>query len=95
MKMLINKLFEWLGYVPKGNETDYVIARRVDWLHDAVFSNLLGNYCVTEVGDAYLISLFEEYNSTHFPIKLIPYGDDKEYAKLCAEELCEMLNQKI
>ena len=25
------------------------------------------------------------------PIKSFPFGDDKEYAKLCAEELCEML----
>ena len=32
-------------------------------------------------------------SSTAFiiPIKFFPFGDDKEYAKLCAEELCEML----
>lgn len=30
---------------------------------------------------------------THL-IKVFPFGDDMEYARLCAEELCEMLNQK-
>ena len=29
------------------------------------------------------------------PIKSFPFGDDEQYAKLCAEELCEMLNSKI
>jgi hypothetical protein len=29
------------------------------------------------------------------PVKHIPFGDDKEYAKLCAEELCEKLNERI
>ena len=28
-------------------------------------------------------------------IKSFPFGDDREYARLCAEELCEMLNSKM
>lgn len=28
-------------------------------------------------------------------IKSFPIGDDAEYARLCAEELCEMLNSKM
>lgn len=28
------------------------------------------------------------------PIKSFRFGDDKEYAKLCAEELCEKLNER-
>lgn len=30
---------------------------------------------------------------THL-IKVFPFGDDRAYAHLCAEELCEIINQK-
>lgn len=48
------------------------------------YRDIFGAYCV------YVIC-----GDTSFPIKIFNFGDDKEYAKLCAEELCEMLNSKM
>ena len=44
----------------------------------------MGDYSVISSSTAFII-----------PIKSFPFGDDEQYAKLCAEELCEMLNSKI
>ena len=49
-----------------------------------------GSYIIYETETFYVVSL--EINRFKIPIKSFPVGDDKEYAKLCAEELCEMLN---
>lgn len=43
--------------------------------------------------DFYVVSINTFY--CPYPIKIFPFGDDEQYAKLCAEELCEMLNSKI
>ena len=29
------------------------------------------------------------------PVKVFPFGDDPEYARLCAVELCDKLNEKL
>ena len=91
MKKLINKLFEWLGYVPKEKS----IEKRVSWAHKAVFNHQTGIYHVVELKDNYLVALLEEYGYTYFPIKMFAFNGDKKSARLCAEGLCEMLNQKI
>ena len=43
--------------------------------------------------DFYVVSINTSY--CPYPIKIFPFGDDQEYARLCAEELCEMLNSKM
>ena len=48
-----------------------------------------GSYIIYENEAFYVV--FLEINNIKIPIKSFPVGDDKEYAKLCAEELCEML----
>ena len=48
-----------------------------------------GSYMIDEHITYYAVCL--QINGFTIPIKSFPFGDDKEYAKLCAEELCEML----
>lgn len=48
-----------------------------------------GSYMIEEHITYYVVCL--QINGFTVPIKSFPFGDDKEYAKLCAEELCEML----
>lgn len=62
----------------------------------------LASYVVTKTNPMYYISeSYEAYvvfvHTPHceFPIKAFPLGLDQEYARLCAEELCEMLNSKM
>lgn len=50
-------------------------------------------YSVTVGYDFYVVSINTSY--CPYPIKVFPFGDDKEYARVCAEELCEMLNSKM
>ena len=52
-----------------------------------------GSYIIYENEAFYVVLL--EINNIKIPIKSFPFGDDKQYAKLCAEELCEMLNIKM
>lgn len=103
---LIEKLFARLGYVPREDydamakycKTCNAEAERYEKAQDDVY---VGNvvygveelpysfwvYCATAEGhDRGLKSL----------IKVLPFKDDnsKELARICAEELAEMLNQK-
>lgn len=46
-------------------------------------------------GDSYMVVRVSELGTTPIAIKEFPFGDDMEYAKLCADELVEHLNEKI
>ena len=50
-------------------------------------------YTYKEIFGAYCVYVID--GDTFFPIKIFNFGDDQEYAQLCAEELCEMLNSKM
>ena len=52
------------------------------------------NYDIWEDEYGYWIYAYSEKNNISFSIKYFPFDDDKEYAKICAEELMEMLNEK-
>ena len=106
MKKYINKLFERLGYVPKEEYerllqesnarevSSYVTKmnalykdigrRRVEYR----FQNNFGcnHYCVA-------VKTREDFGVL---IKIFPYhdADSADYARICAEELCDMLNEK-
>ena len=51
-----------------------------------------GSYMIEEHITYYAVCL--QINGFTMPIKSFPFGDDKEYAKLCAEELLDKLNEE-
>ena len=71
---------------------EYLVNKYNASVNDILFLGR-GSYIIYENEAFYVVSL--EINNIKIPIKSFPVGDDKEYAKLCAEELCEMLNSKI
>lgn len=99
MKKLLNKLFERLGYVPRFQlyqaEEKYYDVR----LFEEQIVKGQQVYAVSELADynCYAVAVLGvTKNRFHKRIvKSFPFNDDKEYAKLCAEELCEKLNERI
>lgn len=45
--------------------------------------------------DSFMVVRVSELDTTPIAIKEFPFGDDMEYAKLCADELVEHLNEEI
>lgn len=99
MRTIINKLFEWLGYVPK---------IQLYQAKEKYYNVLLFEEKIVEEQQVYIVREMPDYNcyvvtiwgvtGNHLHrrgVKSFPYGDDKDYAKLCAEELCEKLNEMI
>ena len=67
-----------------------------------LISKIALNRVVGSVGAGYYSSAYEIYATTlqgKLLIKFIPYSmldaDNQSYARICAEELCEMLNDKL
>ena len=58
-----------------------------------ILSNKDFQFDILELYDKYVVCVVD--NNKSLPIKVFPFGDDKEYARLCAEELCEILNSKM
>ena len=50
-------------------------------------------FAVSFFPDNYIV--LAKHYAFNIIIKAFPFGDDREYARLCAEELCEMLNSKM
>ena len=95
MKKYINKLFEWLGYVPKDIENRY---KKIMWQidqHDYCLLNNINEYCIIPYKGGFLVTEYCEKTNTHRMVKFFIDPHDEEYAKLCAEKLCEMLNERI
>lgn len=109
MKKLINKIFEWLGYVPKVEvaKLEYSIYR-YETLIDQMRENrgyLLSCILVGKSKAYYHWNKISE-NKWRFVVYVgcemqkqnavkSYVSEDFEYAKLCAEELCEKLNERI
>ena len=111
MKKYINKLFGWLGYVPKEEYVpkdtyDYILATAEDlqvlfnW-HDMSVDDIHKNnveYYYEELFGCFLVATITKDTTDHtvgYPVKVFHFTDDtKDYARICAEELCEMLNEK-
>jgi hypothetical protein len=110
MKRLINKLFEWLGYVPKAEvaKLEYLISK-----YETLINQMRENreYLIRQILSeqskaSYYWNKISE-NEWRFVVYVdcdrhIPYNvvksyvsDDFGYAKLCAVELCEKLNERI
>lgn len=103
---LIEKLFNRMGYVPreaydamvKYCKTCNAEAERYEKAQDDVY---VGNvvYGVEELPYSfwvYCVTAEGHDRSAKCLIKVLPFTDDesKELARVCAEELAEMLNQK-
>lgn len=102
MKKLINKLFERLGYVPKG-EYDHIqykfncLLKEVnecDSLYEAIAKcNRSLTYRV--YGNIWGYRVMAERGNVSKLVKFYPNDYGADYARLCAEELCEKLNERI
>lgn len=93
MKKYINKLFEKLGYVPKTCCRDCKQRNKMD--NFCKEGNVRYMFC--EGFKRYVVfMLFDNNCKNSFTVKSIPYHDDdtKAYARICAEELCDILNER-
>ncbi len=98
MKKLINKLFERLGYVPKEEYQDVKVILHNITRMDALIRLGVAEYQTFECADKIFVTAYSTILEKHRIVKVFPKGDTEDsadYAKLCAEELCEMLNQNI
>lgn len=99
MKKIINKIFEWLGYVPRTQ----LYQAKEKYYNVLLFEEKIvkdqQTYIVSEIPDynCYVVAILGVTGNQFFKrmVKSFPFNDDKEYAKLCAEELCEKLNERI
>lgn len=102
MKKLLNKLFERLGYVPK-SELDHKQhlfdclleeTREANRLFEEIGKcNRSVNYRVYGEG-IWGYGVLVEWRGICKTVKYFPCDYGADYAKLCAEELCEKLNER-
>lgn len=97
MKKIINKLFEWLGYVPKSKyQYAEAILHNINVMDDEIRLGV-NEYQTLECTDKIFVTAYSDTLGKHRIIKVFPKGDTEDsadYARICAEELCEKLNEK-
>ena len=97
MKKYINKLFEWFGYVPKSKcEECEAIVNNIKVM-DAELKVGITEYQTFETEHKVFVTSYSDTLGKHRIIKVFRKGDTEDsadYACICAEELCEMLNEK-
>lgn len=97
MKKYINKLFEWLGYVPKSKYQDSkAIIHNINVMDSEIRLGVNG-YKTIECNDEIFVTAYSDILGKHRIIKVFRKGnteDSADYARICAEELCDMLNEK-
>jgi hypothetical protein len=95
MKKIINKLFEKLGYVPKreNNNTVRIASNFISHIDEIKEGKV--SYQIIPQTDNYLVTSMST-KDLYLAIKYFHFKnqDDKEYALICANELCDMLNAK-
>ena len=103
MKKYINKLFNWLGYIPKEEYTNIVkyseklreFADSYQIIMNSVRDNKV-NYLYEEIFGYFMVQATakdSEGNIEYNPIKIFRFTENnKDYIRLCVEELCELLN---
>lgn len=108
MKKLINKLFERFGYVPKEEyciPNDKV--RRLVKMEENYLAYIqalkfpkhsIEYHFIQDAKNSFLVLALDKYTNINFHIKRITADtlktEDIDYARICAEELCDMLNEK-
>lgn len=104
MKRLINKLFEKLGYVPKEEYDDILktaedLQRVVD-IYDVAAKDISEGcvqYYLQKIDNLFVVFSRSNGcdNDVECPVKAFRFTEDtQDYARICAEELCDMLNEK-
>lgn len=90
------KIFKW-SVIPtlqlqrlkhSHNELNGIMRRMSDGIHDGystVYDNVRKEWRV----------LMHKTGMGHIVVKVFPYGDDPAYARLCAKELVEKLNERM
>ena len=97
MKKIINKLFEWLGYVPKRRYRELYKLEHDVRQHDTGILNYNSTYQVVELGDKFVVLEYCSAVDNNRYVKAFQKGytkDSLDYARICADELCDMLNEK-
>ena len=108
MKKIINKLFEWWGYVPKeeycvpNDELKRLVKMEENYLSYVNALNFpkhcIKYHYIQEAKNRFLVLALDKSTELNFHIKVFTSktlnSDDVDYARICAEELCEMLNEK-
>lgn len=97
MKKYINKLFEWLGYVPKSECEECEAIINNIYVMDAEIKLGVCEYQIFEYTDKVFVTAYSDTLGKHRIIKVFRKGDTEDsadYARICAEELCEMLNEE-
>ena len=98
MKELIDKLFKWLGYVPKWYHTHLTRMLAIEQeIREHGAGYRIEHVCFSECG-YYRYEIYAITPKGRALVKSIPYNmldaDSQAYARICAEELCEKLNEK-
>lgn len=95
----LSSLFKLFGYVPEENYNDYphlqTLARHHHTLIDGIHTGK-ASYCFHRFNDGYEVYVVHNTpeHSYSYPVKYFPFTKEtRDYARLCAEELCEFLNQ--
>ena len=87
-----NMVIAHKGYFSK-LEHDHILFYRVGLIQKAVQLGLECSYDFIEDDNSYIICVKIPQGYT-FPIKFIPFGNDRKNAEQRAKELCEILNSK-
>ena len=86
-----NKVIVDEKFLSERERYEYLVNKYNASVNDILFLGR-GSYVIYEDEAFYVVLL--EINNIKIPVKSFPFGDDKEYAKLCAEELCDKLNEE-
>lgn len=94
MKKYINKLFEWFGYVPK---EEYIYCKNSFERRQLMDISLVKQnvtYRISNSLDGCSVVALDGLRDRRL-IKVFLYKHyNADYARICAEELCDMLNEK-
>lgn len=86
----IEKLERKISFMP---DPDIVRSNFVATIDNNIVTGDI-NYAIHQGEYGYWVYAYSEKDNICFSIKFFSFDDDEEYAKLCAEELLEMLNEK-
>lgn len=77
MKKIINKLFEWLGYVPKEEFTkikeEYMMLKKYRYLKSSIFAKEV-RYKIREMSKSFVVYMTNR--DANYPIKVFYIIDD-------------------
>lgn len=108
MKKYINKLFERLGYVPKeeycvpNDEVRRLVKMEENYLAYIQALNLpkysIEYHFIQDAKNSFIVLALNKDTNINFHIKRFTADtlntEDVDYARICAEDLCDMLNEK-